>query len=77
MAGRKAWPSDYNGDGGNIGVRCPVCNWADHKVDYTRHVEGGNTRKRICKNCGKKGMADEIWHWELVKLRKLAALASE
>ena len=54
---RKVWPDDYKGDGTQeaIGVRCPSCNCADTRVDYTRHrAARTNMRKRICRACGRE-----------------------
>jgi len=55
---RKVWPDDFrgddDGDGATVGVRCPKCNCADTRVNYTRHRAGAmNLRSRKCRNCGR------------------------
>ena len=56
MQERKKWPEDYlPKDGDKRGVRCPRCNCARTRVDYTRHKPGGtNQRRRTCANCGRE-----------------------
>jgi DNA-directed RNA polymerase subunit RPC12/RpoP len=56
MPERKKWPDDYlPKDGDKRGVRCPSCNCARTKVDYTRHTANAvNLRRRTCANCGRE-----------------------